>query len=151
MFVCTFELRRWSVQGHHLNWCWLIVNHPPRNYCFRDSIKLQTFCPRIYLWKCRLQNSGNFVQASICKWPKKAEIISDFAISSEHVDGPETVDAKAPHKLVMTKLMSGIQLPPDSNVSWANVGPTSGRQYRRWVNVGPTYIAVWGPGRHLKC
>ena len=32
---------------------------------------------------------------------------------------------------------------PDSNVGWANVGPTSGRQYRRWVNVGPTYIAVW--------
>ena len=29
----------------------------------------------------------------------------------------------------------------DSNVCWAN--PTSGRQYRRWANVGPTFIAVW--------
>ena len=33
---------------------------------------------------------------------------------------------------------------PDSNVGWANVGPTSGRQYRRWANVGPTFIAVRG-------
>ena len=32
---------------------------------------------------------------------------------------------------------------PDSSGSWANVGPTSGRQGRLWVNVGPTYIAVW--------
>ena len=32
---------------------------------------------------------------------------------------------------------------PDSNVGWANVGPTSGRQYRRWANVGPFYIVVW--------
>ena len=39
---------------------------------------------------------------------------------------------------------------PDSNVGWANVGPTSGRQYRRWVNVGPTYIAVWVP-RYTLC
>ena len=31
----------------------------------------------------------------------------------------------------------------DSNVGWANVGPTSGRQYRRWVNVRPNFIAVW--------
>ena len=32
----------------------------------------------------------------------------------------------------------------DSNVGWDNVGPTSGRQYWRWANVGPTYIAGWG-------
>ena len=32
---------------------------------------------------------------------------------------------------------------PDSNVDWTNVGPTSGRQYRPWAYVGPTYIAVW--------
>ena len=32
---------------------------------------------------------------------------------------------------------------PESNVGWANVGPTSGRQYRRWPNVEPTYVAVW--------
>ena len=32
---------------------------------------------------------------------------------------------------------------PDNNVGWANVGPTSGRQYRHWGNVGPNYIAVW--------
>ena len=32
---------------------------------------------------------------------------------------------------------------PNSNVGWANVGPTSRRQYRRWANVGPTFIAVW--------
>ena len=32
---------------------------------------------------------------------------------------------------------------PQTNVSWGNVGPTSGRQYRRWDNVGPTHIAVW--------
>ena len=25
----------------------------------------------------------------------------------------------------------------------ANVGPTSGRQYRHWPNVEPTYVAVW--------
>ena len=31
----------------------------------------------------------------------------------------------------------------DSNQSWANVGPTSGRQCRRCANVRPTYIAVW--------
>ena len=31
---------------------------------------------------------------------------------------------------------------PDSNEGWANVGPTSGRQYRSWANVGPTCIAV---------
>ena len=31
---------------------------------------------------------------------------------------------------------------PDSNVGCANVGPSSGRQYRRWANVGPTFIAV---------
>ena len=43
---------------------------------------------------------------------------------------------------------------PDSNASWANVGPTSGRQYRRWANVGPIYIAVWTvwlPGPHCRC
>ena len=28
----------------------------------------------------------------------------------------------------------------DSNVSWNNVGQTSGRQYRRWANAWPTYI-----------
>ena len=39
-------------------------------------------------------------------------------------------------------------------VGWSNVGPTSGRQYRRWANVGPTYIVVWelsnlcSPWRH---
>ena len=33
---------------------------------------------------------------------------------------------------------------PDSIVGWANVGPTSGQQFRRWANFGPTYIAVWG-------
>ena len=32
---------------------------------------------------------------------------------------------------------------PDSSVGWANVGPTSGRQYRRWPNVEPTYIVIW--------
>ena len=32
----------------------------------------------------------------------------------------------------------------DSYVSWANAGPTSGRQYRRWVNMGPTHIADLG-------
>ena len=31
-------------------------------------------------------------------------------------------------------------LAPGSNEGWANVGPTSGRQYRRRANVGPTYI-----------
>ena len=31
----------------------------------------------------------------------------------------------------------------DSNAGCTKVGPTSGRQYRRWSNVGPTYIAVW--------
>ena len=31
----------------------------------------------------------------------------------------------------------------DSNIGWANIGPTSGRQYRRWPNVEPTYVAVW--------
>ena len=30
---------------------------------------------------------------------------------------------------------------PYDNVIWA--GPTSGRQYGRWANVGPTYIAIW--------
>ena len=38
---------------------------------------------------------------------------------------------------------------PNSNVGWANVGPTSGRQYRRWANVSPTFIAVWG-GYHTE-
>ena len=33
---------------------------------------------------------------------------------------------------------------PDNNVSSTNVCPTSGRQYRRWDNIGPTYIAVGG-------
>ena len=32
---------------------------------------------------------------------------------------------------------------PDSNVGWANVGPTSGRQYRRLANVSLIYIVVW--------
>ena len=36
----------------------------------------------------------------------------------------------------------------DSNVGWADVGPTSGRQYRRWANVGPTYNAVWAGGHY---
>ena len=31
----------------------------------------------------------------------------------------------------------------DSNEGWANVGRTSGRQYRLWANVGPTWFAVW--------
>ena len=31
---------------------------------------------------------------------------------------------------------------PDSNVGWANVCPTSGRQSRQWANVGPTFINV---------
>ena len=44
---------------------------------------------------------------------------------------------------VWCKSKASFRCYPDSNVGWANVGPTSGRQYRRWVNVGPTYIAVW--------
>ena len=28
-------------------------------------------------------------------------------------------------------------------ISWINIGPTSGRQYRRWANVGSAHIAVW--------
>ena len=32
---------------------------------------------------------------------------------------------------------------PDSDVGWANLAPTLGREYRRWGNVGPTFIAVW--------
>ena len=43
----------------------------------------------------------------------------------------------------LSRLLLWMNTFPDSNVGWANVGPTSGRQYRRWVNVGPTYIAVW--------
>ena len=31
----------------------------------------------------------------------------------------------------------------DSNVGWGNVGPTPGRQYRRWTNVGSTHIVIW--------
>ena len=31
----------------------------------------------------------------------------------------------------------------DSQVSWANIGPTSGQQNRFWTNVGPTFIVVW--------
>ena len=26
---------------------------------------------------------------------------------------------------------------------WANIGPTSGRQCRRWADVGPTYITIY--------
>ena len=38
---------------------------------------------------------------------------------------------------------------PDNSVSWGNVDPTSsGRQYRRWGNVGPTYIDVWDLHMH---
>ena len=33
---------------------------------------------------------------------------------------------------------------PDSNEGWPNVGPTSVLSSRRWANVSPTYIAVWG-------
>ena len=36
----------------------------------------------------------------------------------------------------------------DSNVSWGNVDPKSGRQYRHWGNVGSTYIAVWDLHMH---
>ena len=32
---------------------------------------------------------------------------------------------------------------PESNVGSANVGPMSRRPFRRWANVGRTYIAVW--------
>ena len=32
---------------------------------------------------------------------------------------------------------------PDSKIGWLDVGPTSGRQNRRWANVGPTDSAVW--------
>ena len=35
------------------------------------------------------------------------------------------------------------KLIPDSNVGWANFGPTPGRQFRRWAHVGPTCISVW--------
>ena len=31
----------------------------------------------------------------------------------------------------------------DSNVDCPNVGPTSGRKYRRWANNGASYIGVW--------
>ena len=45
----------------------------------------------------------------------------------------------------MVTILSGPQCKhrPESNVGWAKVGPTSERQYRRWTNVGQTYIAVW--------
>ena len=47
--------------------------------------------------------------------------------------------------LITTKPSSWLNvcILPDSNENWPNVGPTSGRQYRRWANVGPTYNAVW--------
>ena len=36
---------------------------------------------------------------------------------------------------------------PDSNVGWANVGPTSGRQHRRWAKLGqPTLLSESDPG-----
>ena len=37
---------------------------------------------------------------------------------------------------------------PDSNVGWANVGSSSGRQYWCWTIVGSTYIDEWD---HLIC
>ena len=45
----------------------------------------------------------------------------------------------------MSSLISVVII-PDSNVGWTNVGPTSGRQYRRRASVGLTYTAVslWG-------
>ena len=49
--------------------------------------------------------------------------------------------------VLMTKLdvfSSMYRFFPDINLGCANVGPTSGRQFRRWANVGPTYIAVCG-------
>ena len=36
-----------------------------------------------------------------------------------------------------------VELLPDSNEGWPNVGPTSVLSSRRWANVSPTYIAVW--------
>ena len=42
-----------------------------------------------------------------------------------------------------TTMPTALLLYPDSNVGWANIGPTSVRQYRRWVNVGPIIITVW--------
>ena len=41
----------------------------------------------------------------------------------------------------MTSLF--INFNPDSKVGWADVGPTLGRQARRWPNVGPTKLAIW--------
>ena len=32
----------------------------------------------------------------------------------------------------------------DRNADWANVGPTSVLSSRRWANISPIYIAVWG-------
>ena len=44
--------------------------------------------------------------------------------------------------------MVHMKFDPDSNVGLANVSPTSGRQYRRWAIVGPTYIVVWVQFHH---
>ena len=33
---------------------------------------------------------------------------------------------------------------PDSNVSWTNVGPMSGREYRHWANIGPNLHCCLG-------
>ena len=56
----------------------------------------------------------------------------------------DVIDQWASVVLGFSSQYSDSRCVPDSNGSWANDGPTSGRQYRRWANVGPTYIAVWG-------
>ena len=78
---------------------------------------------------------------------------SHWGMSTQVLQGLWLRDPRRQTRFLLSSYMRQLQMQiratwvlhtlPDKNVGWANAGPTSGRQFRRWANVGSTYNAVW--------
>ena len=100
------------------------------------SIQLMAWCwPMVTKIYDALWHPPGFTELMICREISCCCYYAPFI----PVDAFLLTEITSGHGWIMNQLFHI----PDSNEGWANVGPTSGWQYRRWANVGPTCIAVW--------
>ena len=117
--ACTVVLSRILLWGPTLQWrhneCDGVSNHRRLDYLLNR------------LFKRRSKKTSNLRVTGLCEGnpPVTGEFPAQKASNAEYVSISWRHHA-------------------DSNVSWANVCPTSGRQNLCWVSLGPNNIAIWG-------